>query len=380
MPFDFPTLFKACRAALRKESLSIRYCFAILFFIAATFFLRCLVQAGRFLDRWLFSAYRSLKVEAPVYIIAAPRSGTTFLHRLLCRDNRFTYFKLYHTLLPSITLIKLCGVLGRADRWLNGALARMADQLSRVVFKSWAGIHETRLPEAEEDEQLFLYTMLSPGVFMFFPFLRELAHVKFLDKLPQKIRLKWMDYYLDSLKRQIYAIGPEKTLLAKNVLIQGRLRSVLNAIPGMRIVYLARDPYEAIPSFVSMYSAVWRQLCPKCVRNGEAGRELAKLLCEYYSYFEDIKSELPERQWIEVRYEDLVSDPEGTVKRIYRELGWHPSEEFLRALSRESARAARYRSVHQYRLEDFGLSEAFLREHLKGYAIPPRKGICRPSR
>lgn len=372
MPFDFPTLLKAFRIALRKEHFSLRYSVAILFFITVTLFARCVVQFGRLLDRLLFADYRFQQIRAPLFIIAGPRSGTTFLHRLLCMDDQFTYFKLYHTLLPSVALIKLIGVLGRADRWLNGTFVKVANRLSRLVFKGWIGIHETLLTEAEEDEQFFLYTLLSPSFFMFFPFMEELAHLKFIDRMPRKTRLKLMDYYRDCLKRHIFATGPQRTLLAKNVLIQGRLRAVMKAIPDMRIVYLVRNPYAAIPSFVSMYSAMWRLLSPELAKSQKHARELAKLLCDYYAYFEEIKSEFPSHQLIEVRYEDLVTDPEGTVKRIYRKFGLKLSGEFLRILKRESARAAGYKSAHKYTLEDLGLSEAFLRKHLKDCCDPEK--------
>ncbi|MGA7877447.1 MAG: hypothetical protein WCA08_17435, partial [Desulfoferrobacter sp.] len=87
-------------------------------------------------------------------------------------------------------------------------------QLSGQGRRGWTGIHETELTEAEEDEQLFLYTFFSPSVFMLFPFFSKLSHLAFVDRLPHKARGKLMIYYLDCLKRQIYATGPEKTLLA----------------------------------------------------------------------------------------------------------------------------------------------------------------------
>ena len=57
----------------------------------------------RLLDEILFPNFKHIKVKQPVFIISNPRSGTTFLHRLMCLDEeKFVYNLLYHTTFPSI--------------------------------------------------------------------------------------------------------------------------------------------------------------------------------------------------------------------------------------------------------------------------------------
>ena len=360
MPFDFTTLIKVLRAAFGRNNLSFRYKGFAVLCIAAILCLRIFVQLWRFLDLLVYPSYSRQPIGKPIYIIANPRSGTTFLHRILCQDDQFTHFKLYHTLLPSISLIKVIGRLARLDQKLGGFLENAANQLSRKAFRNWAGIHDTRLTEAEEDEQLFLYTLLSPSVFMLFPFFSELSHVAFVDRLPHKAREKLMTYYLDCLKRQIYATGPEKTLLAKNVLIQGRLRSIVESIPDIRIVYLVRHPRETIPSFISMYAAFWRLHSPQLESDPVLARALAVLLCDYHHCFMEIRQELPEGQLMEIRYDDLIADPEGTVKAIYRKFNLNMDDTFAEKLKRESARSRKHKSSHLYSLEKFGLSEELI--------------------
>lgn len=367
MPFDFATLIKALRAAFGRNNLSFRYKGFAVLCIAALLCLRVFLQLWRLLDLLLYPGYRRQPIDKLIYIIANPRSGTTFLHRILCQDDQFTYFKLYHTLLPSVALIKVIGRLAKLDQKLGGLLRSTANLLTRKAFRNWTGIHDTRLTEAEEDEQLFLYTLLSPSVFMLFPFFSELSHVAFVDRLPYKAREKLMTYYLDCLKRQIYATGPEKTLLAKNVLIQGRLGSILQSIPDIRIVYLVRHPRETIPSFISMYAAFWRLHSPQLERDPVLTRALAVLLCDYYNCFMEIRRELPEGQLMEISYDDLIADPEGTVKEIYRKFNLNMDEAFAEKLNRESARSRKHKSSHQYSLEKVGLSEELIRDRLGGF-------------
>src|SRR6185369_15066256 len=44
------------------------------------------VSIARFLDRFFYPAFEQTPVTPPVFVIATPRSGTTFLHHLLALD------------------------------------------------------------------------------------------------------------------------------------------------------------------------------------------------------------------------------------------------------------------------------------------------------
>ena len=45
------------------------------------------VAIGRALDHVFFPAFRRQEIRRPVFIIAPPRSGTTFLQKLLARNR-----------------------------------------------------------------------------------------------------------------------------------------------------------------------------------------------------------------------------------------------------------------------------------------------------
>lgn len=62
----------------------------------------------RLLDELLFPNYKQISIKQPVFIIGNPRSGTTFLHRLMCIDEeKFVFNLMYHTTFPSITLYRV---------------------------------------------------------------------------------------------------------------------------------------------------------------------------------------------------------------------------------------------------------------------------------
>ena len=70
------------------------------------------------LDVVLFPAYRHTAVTRPVFIVGFPRSGTTYLHRLLDNDHdQFTSLKLWEIIFaPSILQKKFFRLLGKLDR------------------------------------------------------------------------------------------------------------------------------------------------------------------------------------------------------------------------------------------------------------------------
>jgi hypothetical protein len=170
---------------------------------------------------------------------------------------------------------------------------------------------------------------------MFFPCPEQLSHVAFADSLPPRDRLSLSLYYRDSLKRLMYASGSGKTLLMKNVLIHGRLRCVLGAFPDMRFIHMVRHPYETIPSFISMYAQFWKKHA--MVVHEDAG--LARLLCEYYRLFLEIREELPGDRLVEISYEAIRRDPERVVRQIYEQFKIPMSSQFLARLKAEAATA-----------------------------------------
>jgi hypothetical protein len=217
-------------------------------------------------------------------------------------DNQFSSIKLYHTIFPAITFYKLFDMAGRIDRLIHGTFTRMLNMVSSKGFKGWATIHKTGPGEAESDEMLFVYSMLSPLLGLLFPFMDELREAKFVDSLPAKERQKLMAYYEDCLKRHLYATGQDKILLEKVALIAGRLRSVFELFPDMRIIHLLRHPYQSVPSLMNMFNVPLSCLAPQVKQNPQAIREVADMIFQYYQHLLDLKRHLPETQLIEVRY------------------------------------------------------------------------------
>ena len=362
MYFYFPVAARALGltvARFRPRHFAFTVVVAILFTMLAL-----VVAVGGLLDEVFFPGYRRQAVGRPIYIVATPRSGTTFLHRLMCLDTRFTWLQLYQTLLPSATLIKGVQLVTALDLRIGSPLHRVSRWISSRVFAGWKGIHETGLDRAEEDEMVWLYPTLSPGLVLLFPWPADFPEALYPDRMAERSRRKLSGWYGRFLRKHAEVAGAGRTLLAKNALMGGRLDTTLAAVPDARFVHLVRHPYQAIPSLLSMFTMPWWTHSPQLRRDGPEVRALAEMTVEYYRRMDRLEAELGSERVVTIRYEDLMADPGGALERVYDRFGM-VMDEGLRTRLRESLAAAReYRSGHQYSLEEFGLSRDWVYQQM----------------
>jgi len=359
MAFDFRGWFRFAVAWLR----STRWTTRRVAIVAAYFILFPLIElyvwTGLLLDHVLFGRFRSQPVEQPVFIVGNPRSGTTFLHRLLSRDaGRYRTMKMWEILFaPAITQRVLVRALAAVDRAVGGPLRRRLDRIE-AGWQEQNVMHEVSLLEPEEDDYLLLHiwSALTIGLSSGLPEL-AMPYTFFDDALPARERRRVMRFYRRCVQRHMLARGhaPGVHYLAKNPALCPKLDTVLEFFPDARIIYLVRSPLEMIPSYVSMMEFSWATL-GAAAEDGALADYVIRMAAHWYRYPLERLDREPEDRRAIVRYDDLVSDPETTVRRIYERFGFDVGPAFAEVLREESARARGYRSRHRYDLEALGLS------------------------
>ena len=87
----------------------------LLFFVPALLLLQGAHWVGFLLDDLFFRGYRNITVRDPLFVVGLPRSGTSFLQRVLAQDSeRFTTLRLWELILaPSVTERMLARRWGR---------------------------------------------------------------------------------------------------------------------------------------------------------------------------------------------------------------------------------------------------------------------------
>jgi hypothetical protein len=208
-------------------------------------------SAFQSLDRVLYPDARKTQIQAPVFIVGAARSGTTFFHRLLCMDDaHFEHFRLWEIAFPSITQKKLLrGVAGLVTRFAPSVTTAIEEWEQRQ-FQSVQDLHKFGFNMPEEDEFLFLMPFASASITVLFPVLDQLQHLVMLDEQPDAERERLMKFYRECVEAQLYVHGGDRTLLSKNPAFVGKIRSVSEEFPDSKFIYMIRDPLETIPSVV----------------------------------------------------------------------------------------------------------------------------------
>ena len=359
MYLNYQVFWQGIKTSFSQQHFHPLHAIYVTLFSSAFLGLHTFVSLVRKLESIPYSSYRQQPIKSPLYITGNPRSGTTFLHRLLCEDEQFTYTKLYHTIFPSIILSKLLAQLEKSQ-----IFTQIIASVEKKGFSGWETIHTTKLSEAEEDEQFFVFTMLSPVITLLFPFYSELEDACWVDRLPTPTREKLMSHYRDCLQRHLYAVGGNKTILTKNTTCTGRLQSMLDSIPDLKVIHLIRHPYQAIPSLLSMYNASWNSFVPQTRNNSKANIALAQLYADYYrqrlEILQKLRQNQPERL-LEIRYEDLITNTLDVIDKIYSQFNLSLTTETLSKFKTQIQAAQQgYQSKHKYSLEQFGLSKEMI--------------------
>lgn len=319
----------------------------------------------RLMDEILFFRYRKTKIEAPVFIVSNPRSGTTFMHRLLCMDEeRYAYMLLYHTIIPSVTFYKIVRGISVVDKRIGRPFRRLFDWIDGWLFKGWRGIHLTGFNKTEEDEGLYIFSFLSIAVCLLCPFMQHFEYLTIIDEMPEKTRRKLQKYYRSSLQRFMYSEGKGKILLNKNVITTGRLHTILDMFPDARIVYLIRDPESAVPSFISMFSATWKFIAPEIPENSEEYRALGQIPIGFYNYFHKNKDNFKAENFLTIPYAELTAAPVQAVEKVYAHFNMPLSEVFEKRLKNALKNTPAYRSKHEYSLAQYGFTKQDIEEQL----------------
>jgi omega-hydroxy-beta-dihydromenaquinone-9 sulfotransferase len=356
---------KALYLSLFKSRFSLRRWAYILFFTALYWLMWGFVAFGRAVDHVLFPGFRRQPIIRPVFIVAPPRSGTTLTQKLLSLDEeRFVHVKLYQTILPSVCYQRCIDGAVWLDGRMGRILSRLIGWMEKTFFGGWDDMHKLRLNQPEEDDGFFVYSFVTEAIYLLFPHVDELWEAGFPDALPAEDRRKLMKYYRGCLQRHLYANGPGKTLLSKATQSSGAVESLREAFPDARFITIIRHPYQSVASHVSVFYPVWHAHSPDIAKDSSVSKAYARLALRWYQHLFEFGLKMPPAQYYCMDYRDLTRDPRQALQNLYHHFGWQPNDAYRTRLEAATARQRTFQSVHQYTLEEFGLSKQWIQEEL----------------
>ena len=361
--FDFPAFFRYNFRAFFKtkgqqHQLSLKRFLFLVLWLPLFIIVELVNRVFLLLDEVFFPRYRKQTIEKPIFIIGNPRSGTTFLERLMFKDKEsFTAFTVWELVLaPSITQRKIIWGLGKIGSWIGLPFKTVVQSINKRFRKGKVNkAHPIRVDAVEEDEHIMIHAFSSETLFNLYPYTDDVLPYFYFDRdIPEKKQRQVMAFYKNMLQRHVYAHGGNRTLLSKNPSYSSRIAALSQEFPDARFIKLVRNPFEAVPSMISTMSIGLNIFCDPLEQYAFKD-EFIELMKYYYFYPVEFFKDQPDKCTF-LRYDDLVSQPDSIIEDLYYWLEIPYSEDFRAKVAEETHAEHFYKSKHSYPLEEIGLS------------------------
>lgn len=330
--------------------------------------IRVVVAIGMALDPLLYGRLRTTEVKRPIILVGNPRTGTTFLQRFMCDEGYGAGLEVYRMLYPSLII--------------QAILKPFLPFLEAVAPTRWhkTKAHDTSLVSVETDDVAVLFRHFD-GFFLYGFFLAfdEVDHEKAFT--PEVRDTSERDFaWLDTLWRRSIVAHDNDVVIAKLFSLGTRLPQFLAKYPDARILYMARDPMNTIPSGMSLVTGVLDKAfgfwsLPPEIRTRWFGRLYSGLVELQRRFHEDYTSGKIDRERVfVVRYDRMMADFEGLMADMHTFLGHAPTEAQRKAIADQGVKQRAYKSEHAYDLAKYELDADKIRQDCKFYYdtfLPP---------
>ncbi|WP_419552895.1 SDR family NAD(P)-dependent oxidoreductase [Candidatus Poriferisodalis sp.] len=304
-----------------------------------------------------------------ILVTGLQRTGTTLLQRLLNSHPEVRGISGAEALVPVSAADERAQ---RARRWR----AVLAQRTVSYLAPEFMAIHPVGHDQAEEDVLLLDLNFMSQsaeaimGVPSYSRWLEEQDHTQTYEYFRRVLRvLSWQ--------------RPGSTWVLKTPHHLEYLDVFGKVFPDATVVQTHRDPRVTLASFCSMV-AHGRGIFSDSVGPTEIGRHWCYKTHRMVERAMQTRAETLGGRFVDVSYYELTDDPIGEVRRICELAGIGLGKRAEREAEQYLAANPQNRfGKHNYRLEDFGLSEQVVDEtfaaYREAYAIPFEAAVREPS-
>ncbi|GDY29619.1 sulfotransferase family protein [Gandjariella thermophila] len=303
-----------------------------------------------------YPEHADVRIERPIFVTGLPRTGTTALHRLLAADPAHQGLEVWLTEVPQPRPPR--------ESWADNPVFQRIQagyEQHHVNHPEFMGVHHMSAEAVEECWQLLRQSMRSISY-------ECLAHLPTYSAW--LAGQDWAEAYRRH-RRNLQLIGlpdADRRWVLKNPSHLFALDALFAVYPDALVIQTHRSPRTAIASVCSL-AAQATEGWSETFRGAVIGRDQLELWARGLATFTEDRARLNPAQFFDVRYEDFVADPLGTVEAIYAYFGLPLTGEArhaMRALHAESTSGAT-RPAHRYRLADFGLTAEQVDERFADY-------------
>lgn len=244
-------------------------------------------------------------VHPPIFIVGHWRTGTTLLHELMVRDERFTYPTTYECLVPRHALL---------TGWFVTRVFKFLVPSRRPMDNMATGWDHPQ----EDEFALCNLVVGSPYERLAFP--NDTIGDPFLDMdgvSPEELE-RWKAGLMWLLKSITVRAG--KPIVLKSPPHTARVGLLAEMFPRAKFVHIVRDPFTVFSSTMRLWPSLIDQHALQRPRYDYLREYVYRSFERMYRAFEAQKDRIPPENFCELRYEDLVRDPVGQMQSIYERL------------------------------------------------------------
>ena len=313
--------------------------------------IRIVISFFMLLDYLFFPSLFNKKVKNPIIIVGNPRSGTTFLHRYLIKNNIGAGSQLWQLIYTSLTLQKIIK-----------PILPILEYFSPTKYHSTEA-HKTSLSSIETDDASMLFRFFD-GFFLYGFFLTW-SNKDLFDWVDPKIRdnskrdFKWFN----SMWKRTLKFHKNDRMIAKLFSVSANCPAFLDEFKDAKILYMVRDPLSVLPSGLSLVTGVLdKKFNFWSMPDDDRQRFINKLyaaLKELLLRFHDdwVNEKIDKNRVMIVKFDKMMSDFDGLMDEILEFVDYDASNEFLQDIKLTAEKQKQFKSGHKYDLEKFGLTE-----------------------
>ena len=248
--------------------------------------------------------------ESPVFILGHWRSGTTYLHNLLCQDVQMGCTTTFQSAFPE-------NLLAQPGRALYYQAARF------FMPKFRKGDNVRMHPEYPQEEELALGSRFpfSFYYFLFFPRRAREFYDRFVrfHNVSEAEKSRWQQEYIRLIKKSLINTGRPR-YLSKNPANTARIRQLLELFPDARFIHIYRNPFVVFNSTCKFFRETLPPLQFQQIGDRELEENILYLYGRMMQHYRQDRGLIPEGNLVEVRFEELETDPIGQLLKVYETL------------------------------------------------------------
>jgi hypothetical protein len=150
---------------------------------------------------------------------------------------------------------------------------------------------------------------------------------------------------------QLLTLQSPRRLVLKSPPHTGRLALLQELFPDACFIHLVRSPYEVFPSTRRLWKSLDQVQGMQIPKHRDLDDYVLSSLERMYDSFEAARASIPENQIIDIRYEELVSDPISVLRSIYDHFGIDDFDSVVDQVAAYCEQQKNYQP-NQYHLEE----------------------------